>query len=99
MKLKSGIGAGIAMILAYGLFLASYAPARLLTAVPLPTGMVVAEASGTLWQGNLQRFSWRTLTLDDVHWNITFSDFMPALEIAFKNPEGIAGRGIIRGWQ
>ncbi|MCU1788737.1 type II secretion system protein N [Pectobacterium polaris] len=99
MKLKSGIGAGIALVLAYGLFLASYAPARLLTAVPLPAGMVVAEAAGTLWQGNLQRFSWRTLTLDDVHWNLTFSGFMPALEIAFKNPEGIAGRGIIRGWQ
>ncbi|MBL0907439.1 type II secretion system protein N [Pectobacterium carotovorum] len=99
MKLKSGIVTGVALVLAYGLFLASYAPARLLTAVPLPAGMVVAEAAGTLWQGSLQRFSWRTLTLDDVHWNITFSDFMPALDIAFKNPEGIAGRGIIRGWQ
>ncbi|WKA61254.1 type II secretion system protein N [Pectobacterium aroidearum] len=99
MKLKSGIGAGVAMVLAYGAFLACYAPARLLTAVPLPTGMVVAEAAGTLWQGNLQRFSWRTLMLDDVRWNITFSGFMPALEISFHNPEGIEGRGIIRGWQ
>ncbi|WP_409158909.1 type II secretion system protein N [Pectobacterium sp. B2J-2] len=99
MRLKSSIGAGVALVLAYGLFLAYYAPARLLTAVPLPAGMVAAEAAGTLWQGNLQRFSWRTLMLDDVHWNITFSGFMPALEIAFQNPEGIEGHGIIRGWQ
>lgn len=99
MKLKSGIGAGVALILIYGLFLACYAPARLLTVVPLPAGIVVAEAAGTLWQGSLQRFSWRTLALDDVRWNLTFSGFMPALEIAFQNPEGIEGRGIIRGWQ
>ncbi|WCG84258.1 type II secretion system protein N [Pectobacterium sp. A5351] len=99
MKRKSGIGTGVALVLAYGLFLAYYAPARLLTAVPLPAGMVAAEAAGTLWQGNLQRVSWRTLTLDNVHWNITFSGFMPALKIAFQNPEGIVGHGIIRGWQ
>ncbi|MGQ5288719.1 type II secretion system protein N [Pectobacterium actinidiae] len=99
MKLKSGIGTGIVLVLAYGLFLVCYAPARLLTAVPLPAGMAIAEAAGTVWQGSLQRFRWRTLMLDDVHWNTTFSDFMPALEIAFKKPEGIAGSGIIRGWQ
>lgn len=51
--------------------------------------MVVAEAAGTLWQGNLQRFSWRKLTLDDVHWKITFSGFMPALEIAFKTRKAL----------
>ncbi|MEH2921072.1 type II secretion system protein N [Samsonia erythrinae] len=99
MKVKTRLWLGIALALAYGVFLLWYAPARLIALMPLPTGMVVTGAAGTLWQGSLQRLSWRALTLDNVRWKLTVSGLMPALAIAFNHPDGIEGHGTLRGWR
>lgn len=87
-----------AMVLAYGLFLVFHAPARLI-ANHLPPDVSIDNVSGTLWRGSVQQLHWKTLKLDEVRWTITMSSLMPALQLNIQNPEGIQGRGMIRGWQ
>lgn len=60
--------------------------------------MKVGGFSGSLWQGSLHQLSWRNIMLAKLNWQFTFSSWMPALEIELRDPQGLQGAGILRGW-
>ncbi|WP_244664688.1 hypothetical protein [Candidatus Symbiopectobacterium sp. 'North America'] len=86
-KMKA-LGA-LVFMLGYLFFLTLDALARLLTRW-LPSDLVLTARSGT---GRLTQFA------GAVSWDVTFSDLMPALAVAFDSPDGPHGKGVIRGWQ
>lgn len=90
---------GLALLLsAYLLLLCMHAPAQLLRRA-LPPEVSVGGFSGSLWRGGLQQLSWRSVSLAELRWRVTFSSLLPALQIELRDPQGIRGQGIVRGWR
>lgn len=88
----------VLLLACYLLLLGGHAPARVLQAF-IPADMKVGGFSGSLWQGSLHQLSWRNIMLAKLNWQFTFSSWMPALEIELRDPQGLQGAGILRGWR
>lgn len=88
----------LVFMLGYLYFLALDAPARLLTRW-LPADLAMNGVNGTVWHGQIDAVRWRGSEVGAVSWDVTFSDLMPSLAVAFDSPDGPRGKGVIRGWQ
>ncbi len=88
----------LVLMLGYLFFLALDAPARLLMRW-LPSDVAVSGINGTVWHGQIDTVRWRGSEVGAVSWDVTFSELMPALAVAFDSPDGPRGKGVIRGWQ
>ncbi|MFE8103685.1 type II secretion system protein N [Brenneria goodwinii] len=94
--MRANVRLGAAFMLIYLLFLIIQLPARLLIS-RLPADISAAQATGTLWQGELQQVRWRTHSVGNVSWRIGLSALMPALHLRVQNPDGISAQGKVRG--
>ncbi len=88
----------LVFMLGYLFFLTLDAPARLLTRW-LPQDLAVNGVNGTIWHGQIDAVRWRSSDVGAVSWDVTFSDLMPALAVAFDSRDGPRGKSVIRGWQ
>lgn len=85
------------LLVCYLLLLGWNAPAQLLR-IFLPAEVSVGSFSGSLWQGSVRQLNLHSFTLPEVNWQLTWSAWRPALRLELRDPQGIQGRGILRGW-
>ncbi|WP_156293673.1 type II secretion system protein N [Serratia oryzae] len=85
------------LLFCYLLLLGWNAPAQLVRAF-LPAEIGVGSFSGSLWQGSAHQLNLRNFTLPEVSWQLTWSAWRPALKLELRDPQGIQGSGILRGW-
>lgn len=85
------------VLVCYLLLLAGNAPAGVVR-VFMPADIKAGRFSGSLWQGRVYQLTWRNVTIEDVHWQLTFSSWRPAIKVALRDPRGLQGTGTLRGW-
>jgi general secretion pathway protein N len=87
----------VLVLVCYLLLLAGNAPAGVVR-VFMPADIKAGRFSGSLWQGRVYQLTWRNVTIEDVHWQLTFSSWRPAIKVALRDPRGLQGTGTLRGW-
>lgn len=87
----------VLVLVCYLLLLAGNTPAGVVR-VFMPADIKAGRFSGSLWQGRVYQLTWRNVTIEDVHWQLTFSSWRPAIKVALRDPRGLQGTGTLRGW-
>ena len=92
---------GLLVVLSYLGFLIQQCPvARVLPWLPLPPGLTLSGARGTLWQGELDQISWQGKVLQKVGWQLPISSlllFDPVVQLQFNDKETLRGAAEL-GW-
>lgn len=99
--MKRMISIGLLVTACYLCFLVQQCPvARVLPWLPLPPGLTLSGARGTLWQGELDQISWQGKVLQKVGWQLPVSSlllFDPVLQLQFNDRETLRGQAEL-GW-
>ena len=99
--MKRMISIGLLVTACYLCFLVQQCPvARVLPWLPLPSGLTLSGARGTLWQGELDQISWQGKVLQKVGWQLPVSSlllFDPVLQLQFNDRETLRGQAEL-GW-
>ncbi len=99
--MKRMISIGLLVTACYLFFLVQQCPvARVLPWLPLPPGLTLSGARGTLWQGEFDQISWQGKVLQKVGWQLPVSSlllFDPVLQLQFNDRETLRGQAEL-GW-
>ncbi len=99
--MKRLITTGLLVTACYLFFLVQQCPvARVLPWLPLPPGLTLSGARGTLWQGEFDQISWQGKVLQKVGWQLPVSSlllFDPVVQLQFNDRETLRGEAEL-GW-